>query len=49
MKCAICNSKIEKTFLDKIIGTHIYKDKKKHAICSDCQKNNSKEELMTKL
>ena len=39
MKCEICSSKIQETFLSKIIGTHI-KDKKgkRHTICFECQK-----------
>jgi hypothetical protein len=49
MKCAICNAKIETTFLNKLVGTFIGKGKKKKAICSNCQKTNSKEELTTKL
>jgi len=49
MKCAICNAKIETTFLDKIIGTFIGKGKKKKAVCPNCQKTHSKEELTTKL
>jgi uncharacterized protein with PIN domain len=50
-KCEICNSKIETTFLGKIIGT-IVKDKKgkKHAICFACQKiNPDKEAVLSKL
>ncbi len=49
MKCAICNAKIETTFLNKIVGTFIGKGKKKKVICPICQKTNSKEELTTKL
>lgn len=39
MKCEICNSKIEETFLKKIIGSY-FKDSsgKKHLICFSCQK-----------
>jgi len=50
MKCEICNQKIEEIFLNKILGT-VIKDKKgkKHYICSACQKNNTKEEILTKI
>jgi DNA polymerase II large subunit len=44
MKCAICNGKIEKTFLGKIKGTYI----KKKLVCSDCQRKYNKEELLKK-
>ena len=43
-KCNICGSKIETTFLGKIIGTRIGKK----YVCSDCQKkhkNDLKKEL----
>ena len=48
MKCAICNAKLETTFLDKIVGTFIGKGKNKKAICPTCQKTNSQDELTTK-
>lgn len=50
MKCAICNNKIEETFLNKIVGSY-YKNKsgKRRAICPDCQKKYSKEEIQTKI
>jgi len=51
MKCDICKTKIEITFLKKRIGT-IVKDKKgkKHNVCSECQKKTgSKEEILKKL
>ncbi|HII71779.1 TPA: hypothetical protein HA265_03415 [Candidatus Woesearchaeota archaeon] len=39
MKCEICKSKVQETFLNKPIGT-VVKDKKgkKHTVCSGCQK-----------
>ncbi|MBI4448283.1 hypothetical protein HY643_04845 [Candidatus Woesearchaeota archaeon] len=43
-KCAICNKKIETTFLNKINGTFIGKK----TVCSECQskyKNKLKDEL----
>ena len=50
MKCEICKANIEKTFLNKIIGTHIKDSKgKKHIICNKCQKQHKKEELLAKL
>jgi len=51
MKCDICGSKINETFLKKIIGTYI-KDKKgkKQVICFECQKKfKNKEEILSKL
>jgi len=39
MKCKICNKNIEKTFMEKMIGTSIKDSKgKKHMVCSECQK-----------
>ena len=38
MNCTICKSKINETFLRKIIGTYVKDDKgKKHAVCQNCQ------------
>ena len=41
-KCEICGSELEKTFLDKLVGTIVKtgegETSKKHFICSDCQK-----------
>jgi hypothetical protein len=52
MKCEICKSKIQETFLKKIVGTYI-KDKegKKHLICSNCQKkfDNNKDKILENL
>ena len=50
-KCELCGKKIDVTFLNKIIGTHV-KDKKgkKHAICFECQKNTvNKQEILDRL
>jgi len=41
MKCDKCGSKIEVTFLNKIIGTYIGKGKNKKVICNECQKKAS--------
>jgi hypothetical protein len=50
MKCNICKNTIEKTFLNKPIGTYIKnKNSKKKLICNNCQKSYSKEELLNKL
>ena len=37
-RCEICNTKIQSTFLGKIIGTSV-KDEKgsKHTVCFECQ------------
>ena len=44
-KCYICKEKIEETFLNKLIGTYI----NKKPVCSVCQKQYSKEELLEKM
>ena len=50
MKCEICGSKIEETFLNKIIGTYIVEGKKKKAVCPNCQsKFKTREELAEKI
>jgi hypothetical protein len=49
MKCEICSSKIQETFLNKIIGTYIKDEKgKKHTICFECQKKFPSKESMLK-
>ena len=49
MKCDICKGNVEETFLKKPIGTYMKDSKgKKHLVCNKCQKNNKKEELLTK-
>ena len=51
MKCEICKTRIQETFLKKPIGT-IVKDKKgkKHTICAECQKKiGSKEKMLEHL
>jgi hypothetical protein len=46
MKCDICGSKIEETFLKKIVGTIARDSKgKKRAVCSACQKNGRIKEI----
>jgi|TARA_Y100000310_G_scaffold333114_1_gene409995 hypothetical protein len=49
MNCAICKAKIEQTFLNKILGTYVKKDSKRHVVCFACQKKLSYEELVAKL
>ncbi|MBN1386400.1 hypothetical protein JW968_05510 [Candidatus Woesearchaeota archaeon] len=51
MKCGICKSKIQTTFLNKIIGTYVKDQKgKKHLVCFDCQKKfKSKQDILTSL
>ena len=49
MKCDICGNRIEKTFLDKIMGSYFGKGKKRKVVCSECQRKFSKEELLEKL
>lgn len=38
VKCDICRSNIENTFLGKIMGTMILVDSNKKYVCSECQK-----------
>jgi len=50
MKCSICGKSIETIFLNKIVGTMIRKNSKKHHVCADCQKKyKSKEEILNTL
>ena len=51
MKCGICSKKIEKTFLNKIVGTMVKDEKgKKHTICFECQKKlSTKQEILKNL
>ena len=51
MKCAICKSKVQETFLQKPIGTYV-KDKKgkRKLVCMDYQKNlKTKDKIVEKL
>jgi len=49
-KCAICNNKVELTFLQKPLGTWMRNDKgKKKLICQNCQKTSTDQELKEKL
>ncbi len=49
MKCDICKSKTEYTFLKKPLGAYVGSGKSKKFVCSSCQKTNSQEEIKTKL
>lgn len=51
LKCDICKTKIESTFLNKVLGSYIKDNKgKKHLICPACQKKfPTKEEILKKL
>jgi len=48
MKCEACKSRIETTFLNKLLGTYVKDEKgKKHTVCFECQKKfRSKEEIL---
>jgi len=50
-KCEICGSKIQKTFLDKILGTPIKDAKGKfHTVCFECQRKlKSKDEILSNI
>jgi len=50
MKCEVCKSNIQETFLKKILGTYIKDEKgKKHLVCPSCQQkfSNDKKKLLT--
>ncbi len=49
MKCEICKKPIETGILNKIKGTVVYVDGKKHYICNECQSKYSIEEIKEKL
>ena len=50
MKCKICNSKINESFLEKIQGTYVKdSDSKKQPICKSCQSKLSMDEIKSKL
>lgn len=50
VKCAICNEKVQTTFLNKLVGTYQRNSKgKREAICKSCQQELSKEEIKEKL
>ncbi|MBS3153135.1 hypothetical protein J4426_01035 [Candidatus Woesearchaeota archaeon] len=49
VKCEVCKSEIEKTFLNKIKGTYMRIGKKQKIICNTCQSKFSKEEILKKI
>ena len=50
MKCDICGKKVDKPFLNKVVGSYMMNNKsKKKIVCPECQKKYSKEELLKKL
>jgi hypothetical protein len=51
MKCGICSTGMQTTFLGKIIGTHIKDEKGKvYMVCFECQKKfPTKQEMLAKL
>ncbi|MBN2458241.1 hypothetical protein JXB31_03880 [Candidatus Woesearchaeota archaeon] len=49
MKCDICGQKVNENFLNKPIGTYIWKKKKKKLVCSECQSKLTKEEIDEKI
>lgn len=49
VKCELCKKTIDETFLGKIIGTYYMEGKKKKAVCPDCQRGSSIEEIRKKL
>ncbi len=52
LTCEICNKKIEKTFLGKILGTVVRDENGKlHYVCSNCQSafNNDKSKMLEEI
>lgn len=52
MKCSLCKSKVEITFLDKVLGTYVKDAKgKKHVVCVHCQREhaNDKKKILAAL
>lgn len=51
MKCGICKSRIETTFMNKLLGTYVKDGKgKKHTVCFECQKKfPAKEQVLEQL
>ncbi len=48
-KCSICGTKIQETFMKKMIGTVVKDEKgKKHIVCNACQQkfSNDKAEML---
>ena len=49
VKCELCKKTIDETFLGKLVGTYYLESKKKRAVCQNCQKKNSLEEIRKQL
>ncbi len=52
MKCEVCKSPVEETFLNKIVGTRMKDTKGKlHMVCAACQKKfgNDKQKILKTL
>jgi len=51
MKCDVCGHKINKIFLDKVVGTCVKDSKgKKRWVCPDCQKTlKTKDNILKRL
>ena len=50
MECEICDDELEKTFLDKIIGTRVRDEEGTlHIICNECQRDLEMEEIKEKI
>ncbi|MBI4143994.1 hypothetical protein HY486_01985 [Candidatus Woesearchaeota archaeon] len=49
MKCSICNNVVEETFLGKIKGTFVRKDKKSYPVCFSCQASADFKSIFEKL
>ncbi|MDO8480214.1 MAG: hypothetical protein Q7S65_00185 [Nanoarchaeota archaeon] len=48
MKCDLCSSKIQETFLNKMLGTQIKVSGKKKLVCFECQKKFPTKEALVK-
>ncbi|HLC57456.1 MAG TPA: hypothetical protein VJH95_02710 [Candidatus Nanoarchaeia archaeon] len=49
VKCELCKKTIDETFLGKLIGTYMMEGRRKKAVCRECQRTNSLEEIRKKL
>jgi len=49
VKCELCRKEVNETFMGKITGTYVVSGKKKKAVCNNCQKGNSLEEIRKKI
>ena len=49
MKCASCQQQINTTFMNKLVGTYVKKDSKQVAVCDECQRGYTHEELLERI